>query len=102
MRGLLRPVEVFGKEGIFAALTVPSPQRACSGTPPGLCGPPKNWRLAEAAPRGERAQVPASIDELVQQVLAAVQPGDQLLCMSNGGFGGVHQKLLDALALKAG
>ena len=61
------------------------------------------WDAAAAlAPMGERAQVAASIDELVQQVLAAVQPGDQLLCMSNGGFGGVHQKLLDALALKAG
>ena len=25
-------------------------------------------------------------------------PGDQVLVMSNGGFGGVHQKLLDALS----
>jgi UDP-N-acetylmuramate: L-alanyl-gamma-D-glutamyl-meso-diaminopimelate ligase len=56
---------------------------------------------AALAPMGERAQVAASIDELVQQVLATVQPGDQLLCMSNGGFGGIHQKLLDALAQKA-
>ena len=31
------------------------------------------------------------------QVLAAVRPGDQILCMSNGGFGGIHQKLIDAL-----
>jgi len=60
------------------------------------------WDAAAAlAPMGERAQIAASIDELVQQVLAVVQPGDQLLCMSNGGFGGVHQKLLDALAAKA-
>jgi UDP-N-acetylmuramate: L-alanyl-gamma-D-glutamyl-meso-diaminopimelate ligase len=56
---------------------------------------------AALATMGERAKVAASIDELVQQVLAAVQPGDQLLCMSNGGFGGIHQKLLDALAAKA-
>jgi UDP-N-acetylmuramate: L-alanyl-gamma-D-glutamyl-meso-diaminopimelate ligase len=26
-----------------------------------------------------------------------VQAGDHILCMSNGGFGGIHQKLLDAL-----
>jgi UDP-N-acetylmuramate: L-alanyl-gamma-D-glutamyl-meso-diaminopimelate ligase len=26
------------------------------------------------------------------------QPGDHILCMSNGGFGGIHAKLLDALA----
>ena len=61
------------------------------------------WNAAAAlATMGGRAQVAASIDELVQQVLATVQPGDQLLCMSNGGFGGIHGKLLDALAEKAG
>jgi UDP-N-acetylmuramate: L-alanyl-gamma-D-glutamyl-meso-diaminopimelate ligase len=38
-----------------------------------------------------------TIDQLVQQVVAAARPGDHLLCMSNGGFGGVHQKLLEAL-----
>lgn len=57
---------------------------------------------AALAPMGERAQVAGDIDRLIEQVMAAVQPGDQLLCMSNGGFGGIHQKLLDALALKAG
>ena len=46
---------------------------------------------------GERACVAGDIDTLIQQVLAAVQPGDHLLCMSNGGFGGIHGKLLDAL-----
>jgi UDP-N-acetylmuramate: L-alanyl-gamma-D-glutamyl-meso-diaminopimelate ligase len=30
-------------------------------------------------------------------VMAQVQPGDHLLCMSNGGFGGIHAKLLQAL-----
>ena len=52
---------------------------------------------AALAPMGARAQVADSIDELVAQVAQAARPGDQLLCMSNGGFGGVHQKLLDAL-----
>lgn len=56
---------------------------------------------AALATMGGRAQVAANIDRLIEQVLAAVQPGDQLLCMSNGGFGGIHQKLLDALAAKA-
>jgi UDP-N-acetylmuramate: L-alanyl-gamma-D-glutamyl-meso-diaminopimelate ligase len=41
--------------------------------------------------------VGANIDEVIAQVLAHVQPGDQLLCMSNGGFGGIHDKLLQAL-----
>jgi len=39
-------------------------------------------------------------DVLIKHVVAQAQPGDQLLVMSNGGFGGIHQKLLDALAIK--
>ncbi len=55
---------------------------------------------AQAAlqPMGDKAQVGANIDEMIAQVLAQVQPGDHLLCMSNGGFGGIHAKLLAALA----
>ena len=48
-------------------------------------------------PMGARAQVADSIDALVDQVLAAAKPGDHILCMSNGGFGGIHAKLLQAL-----
>jgi UDP-N-acetylmuramate: L-alanyl-gamma-D-glutamyl-meso-diaminopimelate ligase len=49
------------------------------------------------APMGGRAQVAASVDELLQQVLQAARPGDHVLCMSNGGFGGFHARLLAAL-----
>jgi UDP-N-acetylmuramate: L-alanyl-gamma-D-glutamyl-meso-diaminopimelate ligase len=58
------------------------------------------WDAAEAlAPMGARAQVAANIDGLVAQVLSAVQPGDHIVCMSNGGFGGIHAKLLLAMEL---
>ena len=53
---------------------------------------------AALAPMGTRAQVADTLDTLLTQVKAATQPGDHLLCMSNGGFGGIHAKLLDALA----
>ena len=57
-----------------------------------------DWNAAAAlAPMGERAQVAATVDEIVQQVAAAARAGDHVLCMSNGGFGGVHAKLLAAL-----
>ena len=46
---------------------------------------------------GTRAQVADSIEELLTQVMQAVQPGDTIVCMSNGGFGGIHGKLLAAL-----
>ncbi len=48
-------------------------------------------------PMGDRAQVADTVDALVAQVVAAAQPGDHILCMSNGGFGGIHAKLLSAL-----
>ena len=49
---------------------------------------------------GTRAEVGDNIDALVAQVLAQVRPGDHILCMSNGGFGGIHLKLMDALQKK--
>ena len=54
---------------------------------------------AALAAMGERAQVADSLEQLLAQVKAAARPGDHLLCMSNGGFGGVHARLLDALKL---
>jgi UDP-N-acetylmuramate: L-alanyl-gamma-D-glutamyl-meso-diaminopimelate ligase len=52
---------------------------------------------AALAEMGTKAQVASSIDDLVKQVVAAAKAGDHLLCMSNGGFGGIHDKLLKAL-----
>ena len=57
------------------------------------------WDAAQAlAPMGARAIVAPTIAELVSRVVAAARSGDHVLCMSNGGFGGIHEKLLDALA----
>jgi UDP-N-acetylmuramate: L-alanyl-gamma-D-glutamyl-meso-diaminopimelate ligase len=35
---------------------------------------------------------------LIEKIAAAAQPGDHILVMSNGGFGGIHEKLLKRLA----
>jgi UDP-N-acetylmuramate: L-alanyl-gamma-D-glutamyl-meso-diaminopimelate ligase len=56
------------------------------------------WDAAEAlAPMGARARVADSIDGVIAQVLAVARPGDHVLCMSNGGFGGIHTRMLDSL-----
>ena len=56
------------------------------------------WDASEAlALMGERAQVASSIDALAALVAAQVRPGDHILCMSNGGFGGVHDKIANLL-----
>ena len=58
-----------------------------------------SWDAKEAlAPMGAQAVVGADVDELVAAVVKVTKPGDHLLCMSNGGFGGIHEKLLDALS----
>jgi UDP-N-acetylmuramate: L-alanyl-gamma-D-glutamyl-meso-diaminopimelate ligase len=60
------------------------------------------WDAREAlAPMGAKAQVAGTLDELVAQVRHAVRAGDHVVCMSNGGFGGVHARLLGALAAPA-
>ena len=56
------------------------------------------WDAGEAlAEMGERAVVADTIDTVVAKVVKAARPGDHILCMSNGGFGGIHAKLLSAL-----
>jgi len=56
------------------------------------------WDAREAlAPMGERAVVEEDLGRLVDQVVIAARPGDHILVMSNGGFGGIHGKLLAAL-----
>jgi len=56
------------------------------------------WNPADAlAPLGDKAQSFGDLDALVQAVAATARNGDQILVMSNGGFGGVHGKLLEAL-----
>ena len=57
-----------------------------------------DWGAVDAlSPMGARASVAGSVDEVIAQVVAAAQAGDHVLCMSNGGFGGIHAKLLTAL-----
>jgi UDP-N-acetylmuramate: L-alanyl-gamma-D-glutamyl-meso-diaminopimelate ligase len=47
---------------------------------------------------GTKAVVADTVDALVAQIVRVARPGDHVLCMSNGGFGGIHGKLLAALA----
>ncbi|MDP1651909.1 MAG: UDP-N-acetylmuramate:L-alanyl-gamma-D-glutamyl-meso-diaminopimelate ligase [Rhodocyclaceae bacterium] len=56
------------------------------------------WDAAAAlAPLGEKAETSNDLADLVPRIAATARPGDHVLVMSNGSFGGIHQKLLDAL-----
>ena len=58
-----------------------------------------DWDTAAAlTPLGAQAHTAPDIATLVAQITQAAQPGDYILCMSNGAFGGIHSLLLQALA----
>ena len=57
-----------------------------------------DWDAAQALEAlGDAAMTSDQIDTVVAQIMAKVQPGDHIVCMSNGGFSGIHDKLLQAL-----
>jgi UDP-N-acetylmuramate: L-alanyl-gamma-D-glutamyl-meso-diaminopimelate ligase len=53
------------------------------------------------APLGAQAVAHDDLGQLVAAVVSAARPGDHVLVMSNGGFGGVHAKLLQALSARS-
>ncbi|MDD1822691.1 UDP-N-acetylmuramate:L-alanyl-gamma-D-glutamyl-meso-diaminopimelate ligase [Photobacterium sp. ZSDE20] len=60
-----------------------------------------DWSVQDVADACHQpAHVSDDMDAFVAKIVSEAQAGDQILVMSNGGFGGIHQKLLDALALK--
>lgn len=61
-----------------------------------------DWDLQpviEAA--SNHAQVSRSLDEIIERIVNEASEGDAVVIMSNGGFGGLHQKLMSALKAKA-
>ena len=57
------------------------------------------WDAAKVlAPLGDRATAWNDLDKMVQAIVQASQPGDAIVVMSNGSFGGIHQRLLDQLS----
>jgi UDP-N-acetylmuramate: L-alanyl-gamma-D-glutamyl-meso-diaminopimelate ligase len=59
------------------------------------------WDASEAlAPMGKKASIFDNMDALIAAIVTEAKDGDQVLVMSNGGFGGIHQKLLTQLTTK--
>ena len=64
-------------------------------------GPNVTWDVAgSVATLGERAAVSQDIDQLVATLADTLDVGDHVLIMSNGGFGGIHKKLLERLGCR--
>ena len=79
------------------ALALEGVDRALLLEPPGLA-----WDLAGSlSGLGRRASVHRDVDALLEAALGVLRPGDSALVMSNGGFGGVHRRLLARLRERA-
>ena len=60
-----------------------------------------NWNLANCtASIGDRRQVFTDIDEIISAAVEIARSGDHIIIMSNGGFGGIHHKLIEKLMQK--
>jgi UDP-N-acetylmuramate: L-alanyl-gamma-D-glutamyl-meso-diaminopimelate ligase len=67
-----------------------------------LNSPDLGWDLPSAvAALGRRASFAASVEALVKGLTEDSRPGDHIVVMSNGGFGGLHEKLLAALRARS-
>ena len=67
-----------------------------------LNSPDLGWDLPAALHGlGERARCETSVESLVRGLVDDSRPGDQVLVMSNGGFGGLHEKLLAELSRRS-
>lgn len=61
-------------------------------------GPDVKWDVSSLASElGSHAYVHQNIDDMVNALIKILKPGDHVLIMSNGGFGGIHTKLLAKL-----
>ncbi|MGQ7242691.1 UDP-N-acetylmuramate:L-alanyl-gamma-D-glutamyl-meso-diaminopimelate ligase [Salinicola sp. V024] len=65
--------------------------------PPGL-----DWSLAEVVAGHAASRVESDLEMMVDEIVDAALPGDRIVVMSNGGFGGIHDKLLHALEVRHG
>ncbi|MDG2939223.1 UDP-N-acetylmuramate:L-alanyl-gamma-D-glutamyl-meso-diaminopimelate ligase [Bisgaard Taxon 10/6] len=60
------------------------------------------WEVVDIANNCiQPASCTADLDKLADMIVAEAHPSDHILVMSNGSFGGIHQKLLTKLAQKS-
>ena len=57
-----------------------------------------DWDLSPVVTAATNAsQVLTQLDDIIEKIVKEARDGDAVVIMSNGGFGGLHQKLIAAL-----
>jgi len=92
---ILEPRSNTMRMGVHAETLAPALEQADEVL---LYSPPDlGWDLEQVMNAISGAQIFNSVDHIVSYVAGYARPGDHVLVMSNGGFGGIHDKLLQAL-----
>ncbi len=60
------------------------------------------WLADQVRETGGRHQIRDSVEDIVALALEQIEPGMHVVLMSNGGFGGIHEKLAQAIEQKWG
>ena len=97
---ILEPRSNTMRMGVHAGALSESLQQAddiCIYQPAGL-----DWNMTEVfADSAKPATICASTDDIIDHVKTMVKPGDHVLIMSNGGFEGIHARMIDALEARS-
>ncbi len=92
-----RYIDAFATADRVVVAKVPRPERARSDEPFSA------QRIVDTLRKnGQAAWYIPEVSTIVDHILSQVQPGDLIVCMSNGSFGGIQSKLLESLEHKAG
>ena len=81
-----------GRHGVSLAAATEEADQVFWYEPPGLL-----WPLTELVAKQTGQSVWQHIDTLIDAVVGTAKAGDAVVVMSNGGFGGIHEKLLQRL-----
>ena len=98
---VLEPRSNTMKLGVFKDSLAPA--RAAADAVVLYQAPDLGWNLdAVAAALGARGQVCHTLDDTLAAIRERAEPSTQVLIMSNGGFGGIHERLLKSLRAAGG
>jgi len=64
--------------------------------------PDLGWNAERVAAASDRIRVSHSIESIVERLRHEARPGDHIVFMSNGGFGGIHVRAAEALRERVG
>jgi len=99
---LIEPRSNTMKMGVHAKTLLASSEQADCVIWADLTQNDDNWLEHQIQAANEKHLLGRSVEELVEHTMINLQGETHIVIMSNGGFSGIHQKLIDAVAVSSG